>query len=246
MTSQIMTELKSKYQEVESGIQWPKKNQSITTGNQFNSIMEDLRNKIRERSFSDKIDSDVYEGRLNIMVGFMQDLQKSLNGPRLDKKTRELKKFNENEQYIWHHRSKPFICTDNIRKGLEPKIDEDLLVKTIAVYILNPWLQSNEIEWILMDSLIFAAISDYEEDILKGKKMKREKHQEQADSLKLILDVYFYCTPPIINLSLLQKLMNKAVEKGVCLSGTLFALVDKISKNNTEPYFIIESSYREI
>ena len=48
------------------------------------------------------------------------------------------------------------------------RIYREGLLLAAAEYLANPWLQDDQIDWILIDSLILAELSAYRESILSG------------------------------------------------------------------------------
>lgn len=130
-------------------------------------LMENIRKKIRERSLSDKLDPNDYHDRLVEMYDFVGNLYDALNGYPL--KSDIKKECHE----IWYHRTEEQII--GIRKiHKEHFINRDELLDTLSIYLTNPWLQLDLIDWIFLDSLVFDQIESYREEIYSGKTIGKE------------------------------------------------------------------------
>lgn len=162
-----MSDLKSDYLEIEEDLNWPKKPNGLGKWNQFYLLVMDLRVKVRDRSLSEKLDPSVYENRLYKLLDFVSDLRSALNHDAVY--TPDEKK---NEQHVWYHQA-DYQITGLGKKDNEPEIYRVGLLEAAATYLANPWLQHDQIDWIFVDSLIFAEISDYRESILTGQALGR-------------------------------------------------------------------------
>ena len=157
-----MSDLKSEYHEIEEGVNWPEKPSGIGKGGQFYRFVKDLRAKVRERALSESLDPSLYEYRLYKLLDFVSNLRSALN--HYSAHTPDEKK---NEQRVWYHRADYQVMGVG-KKDDEPEIYREWLLEAAAEYLANPWLQHDQIDWILIDSLIFAEISAYRESILSG------------------------------------------------------------------------------
>lgn len=157
-----MSDLQSEYREIEEGLNWPEKPSSIGRGDQFYRLVKDLRVKVRERSLSKSLDPSLYEDRLYKLLDFASDLRSALN--HYSAQAPDEKK---NEQRVWYHRGDHQVSGFG-KKDDEPEIYRERLLEAAAKYLANPWLQHDQIDWILIDSLIFAEISAYRESVLTG------------------------------------------------------------------------------
>lgn len=156
-----MSDLPTDYLEIEKGLNWPEEPKGLGAG-QLYKLITGLRAKVRERSLTERLDPAVYEDRLRKLRDLVADLRHALNGRSVDAPDEK-----KNEQLVWYHRADSQI-TDVGSKGDQPQIDREWLLQGAATYLVNPWLQSDQIDWILIDFLIFAELSAYRESILTG------------------------------------------------------------------------------
>jgi hypothetical protein len=162
MTKNV-SDLNSSYREIEERLDWPTKPTGIGKGDQFYRLVTDLKSKVRDRSLTEKLEPSTYEDRLYKLPEFVSDLRDALNHYSFN--TADEKK---NEQLVWYHRSDNQITGLGTKKDDEPEIYRESLLEAAASYLANPSLQHDQIDWIFIDSLIFAEISAYRESILSG------------------------------------------------------------------------------
>ena len=62
---------------------------------------------------------------------------------------------------IWAHRDLPLALETPEISTM--KIDKDWLEQEAARYLARPYLQHDEIDWVIMDSLIYAETSAFRE-----------------------------------------------------------------------------------
>ena len=155
---ETMNDLKAEYSHIEEDITWPEKPKGIG-GKQFYLLITDLSEKVRERSLAENLDPLLYGDRLYKLLDFASNLRGSLTDHWTFFEPEE-KKY---EQLIWYHRD-----NHQLKKDDEPKISRESLLETIVTYLTNPWLQHDRVDWIFIDSLIFAEISAYKESIFTG------------------------------------------------------------------------------
>lgn len=156
----IMSDPKSNYRELEEGINWPEKPKGMGKGNQFYQLVMDLKVKVRERSLGEKLDPSIYENRLYKLLDFVSDLRSALNYDSV-----HITNEKNNQQHVWCHWADYQIIGN---RDNDPKIYRELLLEAAATYLVNSWLQHDQLDWILIDSLIFAELTAYKESIFTG------------------------------------------------------------------------------
>jgi hypothetical protein len=158
----MMRNLKAKYQEIEEDLTWPEIPNIPGKGDQFYQLVKILRAAVKERSLDENLDPSLYNDRLYSLLDLIIDLRSALNY-YIDQPPEEKK----NEQHVWHHFNDSHI-EKFVRKDNEPQIYRELLLDTAVKYLKNSWLQNDQIDWIFIDSLIFAEISAYSKSVLSG------------------------------------------------------------------------------
>lgn len=113
---------------------------------------------IRERSGLEGINATQYEDRLMTTINILSDLESSLTRYTSDTADHSIK--------VWFHRDVPHVA--GIAKVSEEEIKRDLLLETAAKYLAHPWAQHPELDWILLDSLIFAEVTAYRQAVMDG------------------------------------------------------------------------------
>ncbi|RJG08653.1 hypothetical protein D3879_22425 [Pseudomonas cavernicola] len=206
-----MSDLKSDYLEIEEDLHCPELFNRIENARKLYRIFLDLKVKARELSLSEQLSPTDYRERLSKLIKFTDNLYFAFNTYSED--SPDEKKDKQHEwSHVWDSRvghQMPFIIelidddTVNYR--------EDLL-EVAAQYLANPWLQHDRIDWILIDSLIFAELAFKRGLILSGEAIRKIKWShyifhylfrvdvKKAFQIKLALAlVYFalqYIVPP--------------------------------------------------
>jgi hypothetical protein len=159
-----MSDLKSDYRNIEKEVEnWPQKPEKMgMSGNQFYRLVMDLREAVRDRSLAESLEPTLYEVRLNKLLYFVFDLQSALNYYPM-----HIPEEKKDSQRVWYHRA-DYQITGSGKKDDEPMIWREMLLSAAVTYLATPWLQHDQVDWIFIDSLIFAEISAYGESILSG------------------------------------------------------------------------------
>lgn len=157
-----MSDLKSEYHEIEEGLNWLEEPAGIGKGDQFYQLVKKVSAKVRERSLSESLDPSLYEDRLYKLLDFISDLRSALNHYSAQTPDEKM-----NEQRVWYHKA-DYQVSGFGKKDNEPEIYREWLLEAAAEYLANSWLQHDQIDWILIDSLIFAEISAHRESIFTG------------------------------------------------------------------------------
>ena len=152
----------AEYLKIERDLNWPKKSDGYGH-QQYYELMMGLKSKVRERSLSEGLPPSIYEDRLNKLLDCVFDLKESFDHAYGSKNIPDRK---ENEQVIWSHRSDNEVS--GVNKEQEPRIYRERLLAAAATYLANPWLQDDQIDWIFLDSLIYAELAGYRELIFSG------------------------------------------------------------------------------
>jgi hypothetical protein len=145
---EAMGNLESSYAVIEEALTWPEGSKGL------------FQTEVRTRSLREKLDPNSYEKRLYILLGFVDNLRDALNP--LPLKHRE-----EFPRIIWRHQNID-LTVGYINEKDKPNIDRQNLLDQVATYLSYPWLQSNIVDWIFIDSLIFAELLAYSEAIYSG------------------------------------------------------------------------------
>jgi hypothetical protein len=112
---------------------------------------------IRERSHAEADDPADITDRLHEARDVLWDFAGALND--LDIYTNPAPRF-------WFHRRPDQV--DGTCKIDRERIDRRWLLETIGRYLSHSWMQHPEIEWVALDSLIYAEIAAFREAILSG------------------------------------------------------------------------------
>ncbi len=69
-----------------------------------------------------------------------------------------------------------------------------------------------------------------------ARKLQRQTLEEHSSRLEKMLNAYYYCKPPIINLGTLRTYLNKAVEAGAIFDGALFSILKRVEESRGEAF----------
>ena len=164
-----MNDLAVAYSKVEQndycGFWNPVKRADSFHDDQLYRIWKSLRGLIRERSLLDKIDPQVYKERLKEAWEFIDFLQMALSEePHPENvptnatydQTHRLEVWTHKELYRFHKCLNPEQYHANI-SSRSPRTND--LPYFTAQYLERPWMQHNEIDWILIDSMLWGEIA---------------------------------------------------------------------------------------
>lgn len=115
---------------------------------------------IRERSVAEGVDGDAYGRRLADANELLLDLELALND-------QDFENVNSRPPIpVWFHRRPEHVA--GTAKIEQEEIKRDMLLDATAKYLSRTWLQHPEIDWILLDALIFAEVTAYRESVMSG------------------------------------------------------------------------------
>jgi len=166
-----MSDLNLEYREAEEGILVHELHcESVNKDSALIWIWNRLATQIRARSVKVKMSPSDYEKRLRIAVNILQDIQTSIsvdNGER-DKK--------------------PFWRRKNINPLTNSKLNLTELNEIAEKYLAHPWMQFNLVDWILIDSMMWAEATKFGREILpKGTLRIFDSMTEDKSSSKTLL-----------------------------------------------------------
>lgn len=190
--NETMEDLKSDYQEIEETFEWPEPPKGFLETDQYYRLGKELRAKIRERSLREKLDPYLYEERINVLLELVENLRYSLNQSLIN--TPDEKK---NEQRVWFHQDN-FLSSGFVNMNDLPKINRNDLISVAATYLANPWMKNDKIDWIFIDSLIFAEISAYSEFILSGQAVGKLNWSYALSEGNLVKAYWFHVTKYLV------------------------------------------------
>jgi len=159
-----MGSLKDEYIETIKQSSWIQKPEEIGKSDQLYRIWASLTELIGERSLQEDLPRLLYRSRLSSAQKFLEGLRLALTDYEELKKRRE-----ENNQLIWSHRSGPSVVGSS--KDSKEFINLNVLISLAADYLACPWMQHNEIDWILLDSLVYSEGVSYRESIMTGEQL---------------------------------------------------------------------------
>jgi hypothetical protein len=159
-------ELKSLYLDTEKEfpiLQEPP-NKKIGDYDQHYRVLINLVAEVRERSLQEELTSDKYFDRVSTAIG----LVRTLHGGISPRKPDSMFKC-ENEQYLWHHRSNEKILDfEGTHKGDMKEVDINEVHEAAFMYLSNPWLQHDPIDYFIIDSLLYFGTIGTREQIRSG------------------------------------------------------------------------------
>jgi len=141
--------LEAEYDEVEEDELLEIREPDILGPRQRHQIWKTLTKLIRERSLTEKLDPEDYRMRLSHFEEFLTNLKYALSPAE-----------SEDYQTIWSHKS-DFIY------DYKKLIHRSELLSAAADYLARPWMQHNEIDWILLDALIYSEITTSHESMIR-------------------------------------------------------------------------------
>lgn len=171
---------------------------------QQHRIWSGLANLIRERSLLENLTPEQYRLRLSQAGTFLDDLRLGLSSHQgEDAETPE----------IWFHRSVERVT--GAEKNSKESIDGRSLQMATAYYLARPWMQHNQIDWILLDALVYGELVACREYVLSGEAIGKvnwayalaEGKLEKAIWMRLLMDLSIwamrYVVPPVVIAALL-------------------------------------------
>ena len=152
---------------------------------QLSRIWETLPVLIRERSLAENRDPQEYKERLSSAEEFLNNLKLVLDSSFAKDNKKAVSSVTEgpastnpfilalgidkDDQTIWSHRRIDEVEFFGVGKDAEKAIgDQTRLLDACAEYLAQPWMQHNEIDWILLNSLMYSEILAYREGIYSG------------------------------------------------------------------------------
>ena len=119
-------------------------------------LWRSMQQRIRVKSLAEGATSGEYNGRLIAAVDVIASLERGLHAYDEDRQPR----------HIWVHRNASQV--EGRTKAAGESITRDTLLEAAGKYLATPTLQHPEIDWILIDSLIYAELSAYREAVADG------------------------------------------------------------------------------
>ena len=129
----------------------------VRLGPQAIRIWRSLVPLIYERTGTEAKALNILSDRLDKARDLLWDLAGALN---------EADTYTDTNLFFWSHRRPEHI--DGISKVERERIDRRWLLETVANYLSRPWMQHPEIDWIALDSLIYAEVTAFRETIVSG------------------------------------------------------------------------------
>lgn len=270
---------------------------------QAEDIWRSLVALVRERSATEAVDESEYEDRLVEANELLLDLELALND-------QDYENLNSRPSIpIWFHRGPEHV--GGTAKVEQEEIKRDMLLDAAAKYLSRQWMQHPEIEWILLDSLLFAEVTAYREAVMSGtavgkvnwpyvfsggnvqktlylrfagaivgwivryvlpvviiwglvavgregialavgvgygfyllarlvtwpkRRAVRRKIQDAVSLLEKMSHAYSYCSPPVVNPSILRGYLDEATKAGARFDGAVFALLERIASRDASTF----------
>lgn len=159
-----MNDLTNLYKQVEAELQTFLEKQfsfkeGLRTG-QYTCIQKALLKKIRDQSLAQSLNPEEYGQRLISGFNILNDLKNTLG----DQQTWGGK---PDDQIIWRHKAiepRHYLGRDSV----EPKIEYYELLEVASDYLSKPWMQLNEIDWIVLDSIFYKIFFEFRDAVLSG------------------------------------------------------------------------------
>lgn len=147
--------------------EWPKKTEGLQAIQQYYLIATEMLENIRSKSAQQSISLDKHVARVNEAKDLLDTLQSCLCDERhLSSEQMEW----VNEQTIWHHKEGNQGGLVGKRQNIWP-LNREILINTTRQYLDTPYLQTNSLDYLLTDCLIYAEVSAYKECILSKDKL---------------------------------------------------------------------------
>jgi hypothetical protein len=147
--------------------------QSSWRRQQYYIIWSTLKDLIRDRSLSDELSPDEYEKRLRETTEFLTRLQIDLQN-----NSESPARADEDEQHIWTHPE--WLDLEKYLHAKTPAFNDHGrfmdLDRLAAQYLARLWMQHEELDWILLDALIFSEISAYSRAIWGKREFEKFMH----------------------------------------------------------------------
>lgn len=158
-----MEDLKAQYREIAESFDWPARPITFLGTQQYSELVKELKAKITREALQDNLDPVIFEERLQAVWDITFELRYALN-----KNARHDFEKKKDEQYIWHHQDANQMFGLHVNKDNEPVVDHETLIDVTAQYLSKPWLQTDRVDWILIDSIIFCETFAYIKEIVSG------------------------------------------------------------------------------
>src|SRR5690554_3480826 len=148
---------------------WPKKPEERWSHRQYYLLAKEMLETIRARSMEEGIPPAAYYERITKAQAVFENLRTWLN---YEEHMTEKQKAEFNEQTFWQHK-------ENYQGGLLDKkqdiwaISRNELVSEVREYLDSPYMQTQAIDYLLTDGLIYAEISSYRESLLTKEKFPK-------------------------------------------------------------------------
>ena len=141
---------------------WPEEPEERWGNRQYYSLAKEMLENVRSRSMEEGVSPDAYYKRITKAQEVFDNLRAWLN---YEEHMTEEQKEDFKVQTFWLHK-------ENYQGGLFDKkqdvwpISRNELVSEVREYLDTPYMQTNSIDYLLIDGLIYAEISSYRESLL--------------------------------------------------------------------------------
>ena len=210
---------------------WRKEGYSIAEGGytyQIYNIKLNLITLIKERSLTENLSLEEYERRVKKAFDIVGSIKFSLTERKYGEDAEKSEHWSQSDQLIWFHMNEQGFQA----KEKEPTVIHDFLLEATSDYLANPWMQHDYIDWILLDSLIYAELTNYRKSHLMGITYGAAEWQHYwhgGDPTKYALTEYLfpkaifilrYIIPLVISFSL----FHFGLDKPASIIGVIFVL----------------------
>ncbi len=212
---------------------------------QFNEIAKQVGRRIAEYSKSRGENSDQFEDRLQDAFDVLTSIRYATNEQARDSwleddESKERMAEREKAKHtIWFHGDALFAFQQGYESEYARKVEVEPLQQEARKYLLRPWMENEQLEWIIVDALAFSTVTSFGEELkqytpgpvsflglnmgyfsAKGDVHKMLWKQIEYGLIKFVVKVATFLGAPI---ALGWYFFNRGREGGVLIAGTIYA-----------------------
>ena len=140
---------------------------------QFNPIARAVAERIAKYSKSIGEDSDQFKDRLSDAYDVITSIRYATNEDihirsRLSAEQqarRDKREYRWGEHTIWYHGDLQLAFQKDYQSEYARKVEVDILQGEAVKYLLRPWMENQQLEWIIVDALTFATVTSFGEEL---------------------------------------------------------------------------------
>jgi predicted negative regulator of RcsB-dependent stress response len=134
---------------------------------QYNALIKEIAPKVAQYSKSIGEDSFQFEHRLHDAFDVLKSIRFATNQDVRESAEKDELEENEfpPEHIVWHHGDTVRVFREGYNSEHSRKVEVDSLEEEAFKYLMRPWMESEFLEHLIVDALIFAEVTTFGESV---------------------------------------------------------------------------------